>query len=180
MIWLLHEDEAQKHLQAQPGDYLGAAQAALADVRARKWAGVETDDLIMRFDTYGKESQMFATVKIIASFDDYGIASVRIGATSVLARAYPEDGLMMAVSVMFDIFYLFFWIFPMYKESKDLHHGMKIAGAWDGFVGYWGLWNFVDWVCITMGAVITSIWAITVMAIQADELQSLLIKPTDG
>ena len=50
--------QAQLHLISKPGDFLGAADKALDDLRAKDWYDADTTDLQLGFDTYGKESGM--------------------------------------------------------------------------------------------------------------------------
>lgn len=178
-VWLLHSEKAQLHLISKPGDFLGAADKALDDLRAKEWYDADTTDLQLGFDTYGKESGMFATGVISTSIDDFGIASCRVAITSVPVRAYPAEIGMMVGFIIADVIYVLCWIIPTIKESRDLIAGMRISGVWDGFVGYWGLWNVVDWVFIVMSIAVTALWIVICQAMQAEELQSLLVE-SDG
>jgi len=173
-VWLLHADEALLHLKTKPGDYLGAATSTINSIVANSWADAETMTLELRFVTYGKDSQMFLTTSIGVSIDDYGVCSTTVSPTAVVVRPYPDDIGLMVAFIIADLLYVLFWIIPMVKETKDLVHLMRISGAWDGFVGYWGLWNAVDWVGIIMGIVVVIIWLFMCAAMQAEELHSML------
>merc|ERR1740130_1437810 len=81
--------------------------------------------------------------------------------------------------IIADVIYVLCWIIPTIKESRDLIAGMRISGAWDGFVGYWGLRNVVDWVFIVMSIAVTALWIVICQAMQAEEIQSLLVE-NDG
>merc|ERR1719162_1442912 len=81
--------------------------------------------------------------------------------------------------VVADVAYCLCWVIPMIKETRDCLKLMRIAGAWDGFKGYWGIWNIVDWVCIIISLVVTIFWVVTCNAMKVDGIQSLLVE-SDG
>jgi hypothetical protein len=178
-VWLLHSPQAVQFLSSSPAaakDYLGAATAAIDHLKAAKWADADTNELEIRFTTYGKQSNMFAVGAIQVSFDDFGISSERVVITSVPVKAYPPELGLQVFFILMDVLYCINWVIPMIKELKDMCHLMRISGLSDGFLSYWGLWNFVDWVSICMGVAVTVIWLLICMAMEAEEIIALLIE----
>jgi len=178
-VWLLHSAEAQIHLKAKPGDYLGAANVAIKQLELTNWASADTNGLHFRYDVYGLESQMFAIVEIRVAFDKFGVCSSRVVTSAVPVRSYPSNLIMMVIYATVDVLYVLFWFLPMLQETKTLILHMKHVGIADGFFGYWGLWNCVDWLAIIMGIVLTIIWMNTCLAMEAIEVQALLVQ-SDG
>lgn len=178
-VWLLDSDPAQVHLAMTPGDYLGASIAALNHLQNINWAGIDTDKLSLRFDTYQREAEMFATTEIVVVFDEYGFVTVNAYSTAVVVKPYPSAVGPLVAMIIADVIYCIFNLVPMFKETKDLIAGMRQMGWVDGFRDYWAFWNVVDWVGICIGIVNAQMWIQAVFAAQADEIQSLLHEVDD-
>jgi len=173
-IWLLNSEQAKAHLKDKPGDYLGAARTAADFVHKSGWADANTMDLSLNFGTFCMRKHLFAWTRVECRFDAYGYAYPRASSTSVIAAPYPLEMPSKVLYFGMDAVYAFFLLIPMYKELKDLIHGMRLSGVSDGFFAYFGLWNIVDWLSIFMGIVSISVWTLCCQAMNKETIQSLL------
>lgn len=178
-VWLLHTEQALQHLKSKPGDYLGAAKAAVSHVYNTGWADEGTMEISLTFPTYGDRAQLFAVTNIKVTYDDLGYVVPSTSVTSVVVTPYPLSIGLKVLIFTFDALYIIFLLHPLVNELKDLLHSMRHAGVADGLKSYLGFWNLVDWMSISMGIVSTQLWIQCVLAMGADSIQSLL-REDDG
>jgi len=173
-IWLLHSEQALEHLRLKPGDYLGAATAAVKHVHKSGWADAKTLDIRLSFASYGERAQLFTMTTVKARFDDYGYAVPKVDASAAVVIPYPPGTRDRVIIFGFDTLYIIFLALPMYNEIKDLRHGMHMAGYWDGWKSYWEIWNVVDWTSILTGLASIIVWSSCCQAMNTETIQGLL------
>lgn len=164
--WLLHTSTAQDYLRNST-DYTGAAKAALQSLRT----GSELNDprsqeIELSFSMHNELARKLLLVKVNSRFSVTGEMDLRIfsSACADSAEVSPEQ---LVVNILFLL--TICWL--AFAELKDavaaLSHGCE------AFTKYWGFWNTVDWTCIALAIVTMVMWAVSLVYINSDLLQSV-------
>jgi len=177
--WLLHSQQAKDHLSLNPGDYLGAARAAILHLKTSRQADEQMMSICLHFATYGERSGLFAVTDAYIKINDNGYVLPATSSTSVIVQPYPISMVSKIVLFVFDGIYAMFSLVPMYYETKDMIHMMRLSGFHDGLRAYWGVWNIVDWVNISSFFISCVIWLFCCLSMWEDTIQSVLREDGD-
>jgi len=167
--WLLHSEDARRHLASRPGDYLGAAEQALRSLRESGWIDEDTDSLQLVLSTYSEHSRIFATTRVTVGLDPFGYVEPVVVTSAVIADPYPTWAILVL-----DALYACCVLYSLCMELRDMASWCRTVGFLSGVRGYCGFWNGVDWINIIMGVVQACQWIHCCFAIQAGPIQELL------
>lgn len=167
-VWLIHSDVGQSHLQANPHDYLGAAQAAAGNLQSNGWDASDIEKMWFSFSTYDEEKRMFSITQVIITFEDTGRVDQRINTETVLADPYPST---MPLIYAWDTLFFIIVMYLAITEIRDICLSLRMG--FSEFIDYWKFWNCVDWVGIVMGGCSACVWIACMSLMWNDVLVSL-------
>uniref|UniRef100_A0A7S0ATS6 Polycystin cation channel PKD1/PKD2 domain-containing protein n=1 Tax=Pyrodinium bahamense TaxID=73915 RepID=A0A7S0ATS6_9DINO len=166
-VWLLNEEGASAHLADSPGDYVGAALRTVLQLRADNWLDGDTCEVQLRFSSYGERAQMFALTEVTVGLCCFGVVVPRVVTTAVMIDPYPQVYMWVL-----DIAYLLLVLYKCFHETYDLCCAARLGCG--EFVDYWGFWNVVDWIDVTLGLIAAGLWVVCCVAMGDEALHRLL------
>lgn len=167
-IWLLQPDTPRNFTSTRASPFLAPLrERLLQDTLELRAAGPEAGSVHIEFITYSEKSQFFSVFDINLDLDNYGYVKPVMSATAVMFRAYPTP-----LPYVADFVYLLLLATLFYHEFGQVTNAARQGRR--EFARYWGIWNTVDWLSISLGLAGSVIWYMCVSAMGNPALTSLM------
>lgn len=165
--WLLNSVQGQAYLKSNPYQYQAAAVAAATHLKNNGWESPDIGKMYMSFNSYNQDTRMFAITEVSVPLPHLGNVYSRIDSSAVSIEPYPSWDLYVADSLFL---VLALWI--GFQEGRDACAAARMG--WGEFQDYWGFWNCVDWVNITLCLLTGIAWLDTITCMLDDSFNHLL------
>eukprot|EP00928_Gymnodinium_smaydae_P039916 TRINITY_DN27166_c0_g1_i1.p1 TRINITY_DN27166_c0_g1~~TRINITY_DN27166_c0_g1_i1.p1 ORF type:complete len:720 (-),score=149.24 TRINITY_DN27166_c0_g1_i1:30-2189(-) len=173
--WMLMSSEAKQVLALNSLDYLGAARARLRKLRGMYMHRQDVVEVSLIFRTFQNRVSMFTVSKAFAERSNNGPVNHVVRSTAMMVDPYPHWS-----AYVMDSLFVFFTLWPLLQELRQLVRMCYAMGCGEGFMSYWNFWNVVDWANVILGISVAVNWALCCMAMQAPGLGGLLQAGADG
>ncbi|XP_065682979.1 polycystin family receptor for egg jelly isoform X2 [Hydra vulgaris] len=151
---------------ADLGNYPLKSHQVINDLHQNKWIDGRTRALFLEFSTYNPQVNLFGIVNLLLEFSPS--SAVEFFSSIHIARLYTFAGETATLTLVCQIFVVFFFLIAMYKEAKKIYKMKKLY-----FRGFWNLYEFflIILLLITTGVFFSRVMLVkkAVKSIQEDQ-----------
>eukprot|EP00928_Gymnodinium_smaydae_P004294 TRINITY_DN11479_c0_g2_i1.p1 TRINITY_DN11479_c0_g2~~TRINITY_DN11479_c0_g2_i1.p1 ORF type:complete len:725 (-),score=64.98 TRINITY_DN11479_c0_g2_i1:90-2048(-) len=146
-VWGLQHAAARASLTKAPLDHSGAAVATIQSLSADPWWNRDIQRIELSFTVYDEFVGFFSRVLFAVDFTESGRAHqwFVVNVADVFSYTY-------ATLYIMDTCFFIVWFYVALMESVDMYKAWR--QGFGELIDYFGFWNIVDWMSITIGFVL--------------------------